>query len=61
MPSGSFVSVYFIGCLGYSDQTLTVHGTSFVYQFLPDDGPGEFPPEGIIAGHLENFGLSKAY
>ena len=61
IPVGDLVQVYWVGCMGYSDDSNIQHGTSFVYQFITISGAKTFPPNGTVDGNFTNFGLSKAY
>jgi hypothetical protein len=61
IPTGDTVEVFWVGCIGYFDDSDKPHGTSFVYQYVALNGQKAFPPKGAVEGKVEPFGLSKAY
>jgi hypothetical protein len=61
IPAGDLVQVFWVGCISYFDDADQPHGTSFVYQYIALNGGKGFPPKGTVVGHVESFGLSKAY
>jgi len=61
IPTGDLIGVYWVGCIGYSDETERQHGTSSVYSYVTNSAKKAFRPYGTVSGYFENFGLSKAY